>query len=96
MEDEKNDKSLQFVKTLFWNQDGQKVIAWGDTRFFILDVIKGKDKFYSIQTDLYEKILSLTYEDGLDDIDADDECILVCKVQGKLQLIIYDFFQRRS
>ena len=89
-EDDKNEMDLNFIQHLQFDNRGTKLIGWGKEKFFVLNLVTQKAVIHEIQSQMFEEILSLTYmtHPGR----KKDECVLTCKSTGKLQIIVYDFF----
>lgn len=81
---------LNFINTLHFDNRNTKLVGWGKEKFIVLSIATSKATIYEIQQQLFEEILSLTYKTY--ETNERDECILTCKSTGKLQVIIYDYF----
>lgn len=91
-EDRDRTIDLSFIKTMSFCNLNRKLIASGDKDFLILDIENRKGTIHTIDTDMFEQILSINYHSKMDN--TRNECILACKSVAKLQIIVYDFFDQ--
>ena len=68
----------------------EKLIAYGDKQFFILDIESQTGKTNSIQPELFEQIYNLNYMTNFKGLNK-DKCIMACKSTNKLQIVIFDY-----
>lgn len=80
---------------MVFDNENTKLLGWGESKFFVFIFKNQKMTVCQIQTDVFESILCLNYT-TMKGRKRRDQCILVCKCVGKLQLIVFDYFDKDS
>ena len=65
-EDQNNGNDLSFVKHMTFGNLNRKLIAYGDQKILILDIKKQDGPINKVDTDMFERILSLNYKSHRD------------------------------